>query len=202
MMEIRCVLVPCSPACYGCIPAASLTAQRKKSLPTSAPHMRGLQWLLVCKKEQSRFCMPSQTSPADVSPVQVVAHEFDSSTENNLIYSRNGVNITSNPVQHYNTSGMCCVCCLPAETGSLAVLIGSSVLGSAVVQLLRSAVLFIVGSPVNGSMVVGLLVCSAAACCFARTLCQNISLALEHKHSCPWCRRCCAAWSLVPLASC
>ena len=126
--------------------------------------------------------------------MQVVAHEFDSSTENNLIYSRNGVNITSNPVQHYNTSGMCCICCLPAETGSLAALIGSSVLGNAVVQLVCSAVLFIVGSPVNGSILVGLLVCLAAACWFHP--------GLQHEHSCLWCRRCCAAFSLVPLASC
>ena len=36
---------------------------------------------------------------------QVVAHEFDHSTPNQLVYSRNGVNITSTPVYHYETEG-------------------------------------------------------------------------------------------------
>ena len=36
---------------------------------------------------------------------QVVAHEFDYSIRNQLIYSRNGVNITATPVDHYATGG-------------------------------------------------------------------------------------------------
>ncbi len=35
----------------------------------------------------------------------VIAHEFDFSVSNQLIYSRNGVNITSTPVSHYRTDG-------------------------------------------------------------------------------------------------
>lgn len=36
---------------------------------------------------------------------EVIAHEFDYSIEKQLIYSRNGVNVTSTPVQHYTTAG-------------------------------------------------------------------------------------------------
>ncbi|DBA85336.1 TPA: hypothetical protein ACH3X2_006023 [Trebouxia sp. C0005] len=36
---------------------------------------------------------------------KVIAHEFDFSVPNQLIYSRNGVNITSTPVSHYQTDG-------------------------------------------------------------------------------------------------
>lgn len=36
---------------------------------------------------------------------QVIAHEFDFSVPDQLIYSRNGVNITSTPVSHYRTDG-------------------------------------------------------------------------------------------------
>ena len=36
---------------------------------------------------------------------QVIAHEFDYSLPNQLIYSRNGVHITSTPVSHYKTEG-------------------------------------------------------------------------------------------------
>lgn len=36
---------------------------------------------------------------------KVIAHEFDFSIPNQLIYSRNGVNITSTPVSHYQTDG-------------------------------------------------------------------------------------------------
>lgn len=36
---------------------------------------------------------------------KVIAHEFDFSTPDQLIYSRNGVNITSTPVSHYRTDG-------------------------------------------------------------------------------------------------
>lgn len=36
---------------------------------------------------------------------QVIAHEFDFSVPNQLIYSRNGVDITSTPVSHYETEG-------------------------------------------------------------------------------------------------
>ena len=36
---------------------------------------------------------------------KVIAHEFDYTIANQLIYSRNGVNITSTPVQHYLTGG-------------------------------------------------------------------------------------------------
>jgi len=36
---------------------------------------------------------------------RVIAHEFDFSIPNQLIYSRNGVNITSTPVSHYRTEG-------------------------------------------------------------------------------------------------
>lgn len=35
----------------------------------------------------------------------VIAHEFDYSIEKQLIYSRNGVNITATPVEHYTTGG-------------------------------------------------------------------------------------------------
>lgn len=36
---------------------------------------------------------------------QVIVHEFDFSVPNQLIYSRNGVDITSTPVSHYKTEG-------------------------------------------------------------------------------------------------
>ena len=36
---------------------------------------------------------------------KVIAHEFDFSVPDQLIYSRNGVNITSTPVSHYQTDG-------------------------------------------------------------------------------------------------
>lgn len=36
---------------------------------------------------------------------QVIAHEFPFSIPDQLIYSRNGVNITSTPVSHYKTDG-------------------------------------------------------------------------------------------------
>lgn len=36
---------------------------------------------------------------------KVIAHEFDFSVRDQLIYSRNGVNITSTPVRHYETDG-------------------------------------------------------------------------------------------------
>ena len=36
---------------------------------------------------------------------QVIAHEFDFSVPNQLIYSRNGVEIISTPVSHYETEG-------------------------------------------------------------------------------------------------
>jgi hypothetical protein len=36
---------------------------------------------------------------------EVIAHEFDYSVPKQVIYSRNGVNITSTPVQHYTTAG-------------------------------------------------------------------------------------------------
>ncbi|DBA94973.1 TPA: hypothetical protein ACH3X1_002498 [Trebouxia sp. C0004] len=36
---------------------------------------------------------------------KVIAHEFDFSVPNQLIYSHNGVNITSTPVSHYQTDG-------------------------------------------------------------------------------------------------
>lgn len=36
---------------------------------------------------------------------KVIAHEFDFSVPDQLIYSRNGVNITSTPVSHYETDG-------------------------------------------------------------------------------------------------
>lgn len=36
---------------------------------------------------------------------QVIPHEFDFSVPNQLIYSRNGVDITSTPVSHYKTEG-------------------------------------------------------------------------------------------------
>lgn len=36
---------------------------------------------------------------------KVIAHEFDFSIPDQLIYSRNGVNITSTPVRHYKTDG-------------------------------------------------------------------------------------------------
>ncbi|KAK9811899.1 hypothetical protein WJX72_012114 [[Myrmecia] bisecta] len=36
---------------------------------------------------------------------KVIAHEFDYSVENQVIYEQNGVKITSTPVNHYNTSG-------------------------------------------------------------------------------------------------
>ena len=36
---------------------------------------------------------------------KVIAHEFDFSIPDQLIYSRNGVNITSTPVSHYKTDG-------------------------------------------------------------------------------------------------
>ena len=32
-------------------------------------------------------------------------HDLDSSVPNQLIYSRNGINITSTPVRHYETDG-------------------------------------------------------------------------------------------------
>ncbi|CAL8465140.1 g4675 [Coccomyxa elongata] len=36
---------------------------------------------------------------------EVIVHEFDYSVENQVIYSRNGVIVTSTPVQHYTTAG-------------------------------------------------------------------------------------------------
>ncbi|EIE20382.1 Metallo-hydrolase/oxidoreductase [Coccomyxa subellipsoidea C-169] len=36
---------------------------------------------------------------------EVITHEFDYSVEKQVIYSRNGVNVTSTPVQHYTTAG-------------------------------------------------------------------------------------------------
>ena len=36
---------------------------------------------------------------------EVIAHEFEHSIPDQLIYSRNGVNITATPVEHYNIDG-------------------------------------------------------------------------------------------------
>lgn len=36
---------------------------------------------------------------------KVIAHEFDHTVRNQLIYSHNGVNVTSTPVDHYATEG-------------------------------------------------------------------------------------------------